>query len=340
MLAYLPSPDRGVWMLGPVPIRAYALCIIAGIVVAVLWGEKRFVARGGEPGTVTDVAVYAVPFGLDRGPALPRPHRLDDLLRSRGQPDRRPEDLARRPGDLGGGRPRRGRGVDRLPAPRRAAAVLRRRRRARHRHRAGDRAAGQLVQPGALRRPDDAAVGPGDLPPGRPGHGDHGPARRRRRRPHPDRGRAAHVPLRAAVEPARRRAGGVGGPAVPARARARLRRLRRRVHARPLLHRADAHGPGDARVRRHPDQRGGRRRRVRRRDRLPAAGAQAARGAAVPAARPAHGRGARRDARPAHAAESDEPGRPSSRPPGPTALRQPAPAAAGEPPEGRPDRTP
>jgi prolipoprotein diacylglyceryl transferase len=66
-LAYLPSPDRGVWMLGPVPIRAYALCIIAGIVVAVLWGEKRFVARGGEPGVVTDVAVYAVPFGLIGG---------------------------------------------------------------------------------------------------------------------------------------------------------------------------------------------------------------------------------------------------------------------------------
>ena len=67
LLAYLPSPDRGVWMLGPVPIRAYALCIIAGIVVAVLWGERRFVARGGEPGVVTDVAVYAVPFGLIGG---------------------------------------------------------------------------------------------------------------------------------------------------------------------------------------------------------------------------------------------------------------------------------
>src|SRR3954452_15483119 len=66
-LAYLPSPDRGVWMIGPVPIRAYALCIIVGIVVAVLWGEKRFVARGGEPGTVTDVAVFAVPFGLVGG---------------------------------------------------------------------------------------------------------------------------------------------------------------------------------------------------------------------------------------------------------------------------------
>jgi prolipoprotein diacylglyceryl transferase len=67
LLAYLPSPDRGVWMLGPVPIRAYALCIIAGIVVAVVWGEKRFVARGGEPGVVTDVAVFAVPFGLIGG---------------------------------------------------------------------------------------------------------------------------------------------------------------------------------------------------------------------------------------------------------------------------------
>jgi prolipoprotein diacylglyceryl transferase len=67
VLAAIPSPDRGVWHLGPVPIRAYALCIIAGIVVAVLWGERRFVARGGAPGTVTDVAVWAVPFGLVGG---------------------------------------------------------------------------------------------------------------------------------------------------------------------------------------------------------------------------------------------------------------------------------
>jgi prolipoprotein diacylglyceryl transferase len=67
VLANIPSPDRGVWMLGPIPIRAYALCIIAGIVLAVFWGEKRFVARGGQPGVVTDVAVFAVPFGLVGG---------------------------------------------------------------------------------------------------------------------------------------------------------------------------------------------------------------------------------------------------------------------------------
>jgi prolipoprotein diacylglyceryl transferase len=67
VLAYIPSPDRGVWYLGPVPIRAYALCIIAGIIIAVVWGERRFVARGGAAGTVTDVAVFAVPFGLVGG---------------------------------------------------------------------------------------------------------------------------------------------------------------------------------------------------------------------------------------------------------------------------------
>ncbi len=66
-LANIPSPDRGVWYLGPVPIRAYALCIIVGIVVAILWGDRRWMARGGRKGTVTDIAVFAVPFGLVGG---------------------------------------------------------------------------------------------------------------------------------------------------------------------------------------------------------------------------------------------------------------------------------
>jgi prolipoprotein diacylglyceryl transferase len=66
-LANIPSPDQGVWHIGPIPIRAYALCIIVGIVVAVTWGERRLIARGGQPGTVVDVAVFAVPFGLVGG---------------------------------------------------------------------------------------------------------------------------------------------------------------------------------------------------------------------------------------------------------------------------------
>ena len=66
-LASIPSPDRGVWYLGPIPIRAYALCIIAGIILAIWWGERRWVQRGGAKGTVVDIAVWAVPFGLVGG---------------------------------------------------------------------------------------------------------------------------------------------------------------------------------------------------------------------------------------------------------------------------------
>lgn len=66
-LAYLPSPSQGVWHLGPFPVRGYALCIILGVVVAVLIGERRWVARGGTRGAVADVAGIAVPCGLIGG---------------------------------------------------------------------------------------------------------------------------------------------------------------------------------------------------------------------------------------------------------------------------------
>ena len=64
VLASIPSPSQGVWELGPFPLRAYALCIIAGIVVAVWLTEKRWIARGGAPGDVLDIATWAVPFGI------------------------------------------------------------------------------------------------------------------------------------------------------------------------------------------------------------------------------------------------------------------------------------
>ncbi|CDO08662.1 prolipoprotein diacylglyceryl transferase [Mycolicibacterium cosmeticum] len=67
ILAYIPSPAQGVWHIGPVPIRAYALCIIAGIVAALIIGDRRWVARGGEPGVIYDIALLAVPFGLVGG---------------------------------------------------------------------------------------------------------------------------------------------------------------------------------------------------------------------------------------------------------------------------------
>ena len=67
VLAYIPSPAQGVWHLGPFPLRAYALFIIVGIVAALVIGDRRWVARGGEPGVIYDVALWAVPFGLIGG---------------------------------------------------------------------------------------------------------------------------------------------------------------------------------------------------------------------------------------------------------------------------------
>jgi phosphatidylglycerol---prolipoprotein diacylglyceryl transferase len=63
----IPSPDTGVWDLGPFPLRGYALAIIAGIVAAIWIGERRWVARGGQPGDIQDIAIWAVPFGLIGG---------------------------------------------------------------------------------------------------------------------------------------------------------------------------------------------------------------------------------------------------------------------------------
>ncbi|MFL4903516.1 prolipoprotein diacylglyceryl transferase [Streptomyces sp. MMS24-I2-30] len=66
-LSYIPSPSRGVLHLGPIPLRGYAFCIIIGVFVAVWLGNRRWVARGGRSGTVADIAVWAVPFGLVGG---------------------------------------------------------------------------------------------------------------------------------------------------------------------------------------------------------------------------------------------------------------------------------
>ncbi|MGA8987684.1 prolipoprotein diacylglyceryl transferase [Aeromicrobium sp.] len=61
---FIPSPSQGVWDLGPIPLRAYALGIIIGALVAIWIGEKRFQARGGREGLIGDVAIWAIPFGI------------------------------------------------------------------------------------------------------------------------------------------------------------------------------------------------------------------------------------------------------------------------------------
>ena len=60
----IPSPAVGVWYLGPVPVRAYAIAILTGIVVAAWYATKRYRARGGPDGAVLDAVMWAVPFGI------------------------------------------------------------------------------------------------------------------------------------------------------------------------------------------------------------------------------------------------------------------------------------
>lgn len=61
---FIPSPSESVWHLGPIPLRAYAFCIILGAGLAIWIGDKRYVARGGKPGFIGDMAVWALLFGI------------------------------------------------------------------------------------------------------------------------------------------------------------------------------------------------------------------------------------------------------------------------------------
>lgn len=66
LLASIPSPAVKAWHLGPLPVRAYALAILVGIVAAVWIGSRRLRSRtdGGGPDDVLDIALWAVPFGI------------------------------------------------------------------------------------------------------------------------------------------------------------------------------------------------------------------------------------------------------------------------------------
>lgn len=62
--AGIPSPAQGVWFLGPVPIRAYALAILTGILIAAFITIRRYRGRGGPEGAVLDMVIVAVPCGI------------------------------------------------------------------------------------------------------------------------------------------------------------------------------------------------------------------------------------------------------------------------------------
>jgi prolipoprotein diacylglyceryl transferase len=68
--ASIPSPGPE-WQQIPIDlfglhwrIQTYAICILIGIVVAAMWTSRRLSKRGGEPGVVLDIILWAVPLGI------------------------------------------------------------------------------------------------------------------------------------------------------------------------------------------------------------------------------------------------------------------------------------
>ena len=64
LLLSIPSPSINGFQLGPVKIHFYALCILAGIVLAYWLTSRRWQARGGRPQTVETIVMWAVPLGI------------------------------------------------------------------------------------------------------------------------------------------------------------------------------------------------------------------------------------------------------------------------------------
>ena len=63
----IPSPGQGVWHLGPLPVRAYALAIICGILVAWAVLTRRYRAKGGPTELLPDMVVVMVIAGIVGG---------------------------------------------------------------------------------------------------------------------------------------------------------------------------------------------------------------------------------------------------------------------------------
>lgn len=64
---FIPSPTRAFIELGPLTIHFYAIAILSGIAIAIYWGNARFVAAGGAPRRVSEVAIVVVPMGVIGG---------------------------------------------------------------------------------------------------------------------------------------------------------------------------------------------------------------------------------------------------------------------------------
>jgi phosphatidylglycerol---prolipoprotein diacylglyceryl transferase len=64
ILGYLPSPPGNGISIGPLHLHVYGLLIALGVVAAAWLAQRRWEQRGGQPGTMAKIALWAVPAGL------------------------------------------------------------------------------------------------------------------------------------------------------------------------------------------------------------------------------------------------------------------------------------
>ena len=64
LLGYLPSPPANGIAVGPLRLHVYGLLIAAGVAAAAWMAQHRWERRGGAPGTMAKLAMWAVPAGL------------------------------------------------------------------------------------------------------------------------------------------------------------------------------------------------------------------------------------------------------------------------------------
>ena len=156
---YIPSPPINSFHLGPLDIRFYPLGYIIGITLAILITRRRWRALGGDPDLVGDIALWVVPAGIIGG------RIYFDITTPADIPHVWYGVFAVWTGGLGiwgGVALAAAAGVWRLRRLGITAGSVRQRGSARAARRPGDRPDRQLLQQGAVRRADDAALGPGD----------------------------------------------------------------------------------------------------------------------------------------------------------------------------------
>lgn len=64
VLSYIPSPPVNGLSIGPLRLHVYGLVIALGVVAAVWLAQRRWEARGGQPGAMAKLALWGVPAGL------------------------------------------------------------------------------------------------------------------------------------------------------------------------------------------------------------------------------------------------------------------------------------